>query len=120
MTDCIQIRGLRILANCGVGQDERDRLQPMEIDLELEYSHLDASSADDLNKTVDYELVTDMIIELAHTEEFSLMETMAQKVVDSLFNLDDRIQGVNITLNKLRPPVRADLRTAGVKIRRSR
>ena len=52
--DCIQLRGLRVVCVVGVLPEERDRPQPLEIDIDI-YTDLSAAGqSDDLNDTLDY------------------------------------------------------------------
>lgn len=120
MADEVRLRGLRVLAHCGAFQDEREKLQPFEIDLDLECDQTKAGQSDDLSDAVDYGPICDSILNLAKTEQFSLIEKFAQTIVDSLFQTDPKIDAVTITLRKLRPPLQADVNTAAVKIHRSR
>lgn len=120
MPDLVQLRGIRFLARCGATVEERSRFQPMEIDLDLEADQSAAGRSDDLNDAVDYEPICDSILKIAASEQFSLIEKMGQSIVDSILKSDQKIEAVEITLKKLRPPVQADLAYAAVKIRRTR
>ena len=52
--DCIQLRALRVVCVVGVLPEERDRPQPLAIDIDI-YTDLSAAGqSDDLNDTLDY------------------------------------------------------------------
>ncbi|MFN8016420.1 MAG: dihydroneopterin aldolase [Acidimicrobiia bacterium] len=118
--DLVQLRGLKVLAHCGVTDDERSRLQPIEIDIDISSDQAKAASSDDLTYAVNYEPVCDRIIKIASEHQFSLLETFAQNIIEELFDLDNKITSITVSLRKMRPPVQAVLTSAGVKVRRIR
>ena len=120
MEDLIQIEGLRVLAHCGASQDERDRYQPFEININIQCDLETPGISDELNDTADYEKLVDVILRILSEEHFSLMEKMANRIISELFDTDSKIQALDLSLKKLRPPVQADVASAGVKIRRIR
>ena len=106
--DRIELHGLRVMASVGALPEEKERRQPLAIDL-------------DLADTVDYGLVCQRVEELvvggSHTV---LLEALAEKIAARVLGLDERILGVTVTVRKLRPPVPQDLATSGVRISRAR
>ena len=120
MTDQIQLRGIKVLAHCGVTKEERDVVQPFEIDLDLDLDQSKAGKSDELNDTADYGLICDLIEKVVAEKEFSLMERFAQVIVDLVFEIDDLIEQITLTLKKLEPPVNVEITSAGVCISRSR
>lgn len=120
MKDTVELRGIRVLAHCGVTLEERDVRQTIEIDLDLEADQYQAGQSDDLCDAIDYEPLCNAIEEIAETRSFALIEKMAQTIVDEILEQDERIDAVTITLRKIVPPVHVEIATAAVKIRRSR
>lgn len=119
MTDCIELRGLRVLALCGVLPEERERTQPFEVDLDVMVDLHAAAGTDDLARTVDYGRLCAAVEDLARAEQFSLLERFAQRIAD-LVLADELVDAVTVTVRKLRPPVPQHLATSGVRIHRSR
>ena len=120
MPDEVQLRNLRVLAHCGAYEAERDKLQPFEIDLNLECDQTLAGQSDNLSDAVDYEPVCDAILKICSTEKFFLIEKFAQRITESLFQTNSKIDAVSLTVRKVRPPLEADVETAAVRIRRER
>ena len=118
MSDTIALRGLRVLAHCGVLPEEIERRQPFSIDLEIETDLAEAGRTDDLAHTVDYGAVTDAVVELAERGRFDLLERMATVIADSVL-ADTRVAATTVTIRKLRPPVAHDLAASEVSIRRT-
>lgn len=124
-TDQIELAGLRIMASVGVLPEERQRLQPLELDLVLSVDLAAAGASDALADTVDYGAVTDAVADACALQHYDLLECLAQVVADVALaaGRSDRSPGarvdeVTVTVRKLRPPVAHDLASAGVRITR--
>ncbi|HWC11657.1 MAG TPA: dihydroneopterin aldolase [Acidimicrobiales bacterium] len=117
MTDRIELRGLRVLGICGALPEEKDRPQPLEVDLDVEVDLTDAGQTDALADTVDYGALARAAARVAGRERFTLLERLAQRIVDEVA-ADARVGSVTVAVRKLRPPVPVDLATAGVRITR--
>jgi dihydroneopterin aldolase len=117
--DLIEIRGLRVLGIIGVNPEERNRQQPFEIDVDLEADLSLAGKSDELGATVDYGLAVAVAERVVRTESHLLLERVAQRIADDLLALD-RIDGVTVTIRKVRPPLPQDVATAAVTITRRR
>ncbi|MGD0873468.1 MAG: dihydroneopterin aldolase [Acidimicrobiales bacterium] len=119
MADRIELRGLRALGRHGASKDEQDTAQPFEIDLEVEADFVAAADDDDLAKTVDYSLVVGKALEIVSLRQFRLLEALAGAIATGILEIPE-VQAVTVTVRKLRPPVAADLASAGVRLRRER
>jgi dihydroneopterin aldolase len=117
--DVIEIRGLRALGTIGVNPEERERSQPFELDLDLEADLSTAGRSDDLRDTVDYGVAVAIAEKVVQTESHLLLERVAQRIADDLLAIE-RVQGVRVTIRKVRPPVPQDVATSGVTILRRR
>jgi len=119
MTDVIMVRGLRVVAFCGLLPEEVERKQPFEINVDIETDLAAAGASDDLNDTIDYGAVTDAIVTLANNARFDLLEFFSARVADAVLAFPEA-QAVTVEIHKLRPPLPHDLATSGVRIRRER
>lgn len=118
--DRIELRGLRLLARCGVLPLERTQDQPLEVDLDLTLDLAKAGATDDLADTVDYGAVCAAVERVAAAGHVSLLERLAEKVAAGVLAHDRRIRAVDVAIRKLRPPVPQQLATSGVRIHRTR
>jgi dihydroneopterin aldolase len=118
--DRIELRGLRVLARCGVLPFEREQDQPIEVDLDLLCDLHPAGTSDDLADTVDYGAVCAVVEQVARAQPVALLERLAERLATSVLDLDARIEAVDVTVRKLRPPVPQQLVTAGVRCVRRR
>ena len=120
MADLIELRGLRVTAFVGALPEERERAQPLEIDLDIAADLAVAGSSDRLDDTVDYGAVCDTVEKVFGDGHIVLLEAVAERICAAVFTIDARIASVTVSVRKLRPPVPQDLDTSGVRITRSR
>lgn len=118
--DRVELRGLRVLARCGVLPHEQAQDQPLDIDLDLVCDLGPAGASDALGDTVDYGAVCELVEGTARGQPVALLEHLASRVVDAVLDSDGRIEGVTVVVRKLRPPVPQDLATSAVRIERRR
>ena len=119
MSDCIQLRGLRVLGNHGALPEEQARPQPFEVDLDVECDLRQAGRTDDLSHTLDYGAMAELVHKVIASERHTLVERVAERIAE-VVGADERVSAVTVTVRKLRPPVPVDMRTAGVRIVRRR
>ena len=119
MADRIELRGLRVLGRHGALDGEQDAAQPFEVDLEVEADFAAAAADDDLAKTVDYSLVVEKAMDIVRQHRYRLLEALAGAIAEGILELG-AVQAVTVTVRKLRPPVAADMASAGVRLRRER
>ncbi len=117
--DRIELRGLRLSVRCGVLPEERVRHQPIEIDLDLAVDLGRAGASDDLEETVDYGAVCDLVERICAREAPLLLERLATVIADELLAATE-LDAVTVVVRKLRPPVSQQLATSGVRITRRR
>lgn len=117
--DLIELRGLTALGVCGALPEEQDRAQPLEVDLDIHADLGPAGASDDLDDTIDYGAVCELVERVVTTERFQLLERLAARIAEVVLS-DDRVQGVTVAVRKLRPPVAQIVATSGVRITRAR
>ncbi|MDQ6725120.1 MAG: dihydroneopterin aldolase [Actinomycetota bacterium] len=100
----------------GALAEEQDRAQPFEVDVDLAADLSAAGRSDELADTVDYGAVAVAAERVVTAEHHRLLERLARRIADDVLALDTRINGVTVTVRKLRPPVPVDLASAAVSI----
>ena len=114
-SDCIQLRGLRVVCIVGVLPEERERPQPIELDIDI-YTDLSiAGKSDDLADTVDYGAVAETATEICLSSQAQLLEHLAQRIADQLLLLTP-VSAVDITIKKIRPPIPMDINFTAVQV----
>jgi 7,8-dihydroneopterin aldolase/epimerase/oxygenase len=87
----------------GATENERRSLQTFEVDIEIETPLDKARASDELNDTVDYRSVAEIIVMLGTSETHHLLESLAGRMLDAL---GERFPcaGFRLELRKLNPP----------------
>jgi dihydroneopterin aldolase len=116
--DRIEVRNLRLLGVHGLLPDERERAQPLALDLDLEVDMGAAAASDDLADTADYGAVIEAAAAVVAGAPHRLLESLAGAVADAVL-ADARVTSVTVAVRKLRPPVPYDVASTGVRITRS-
>lgn len=115
MTDTIELRDIRFSAIVGVLPEERERQQPLSVDIDIVRDFLEAARHDDINATTNYAQVITTAITIAQHGEFQLLETLAHRIASGVLGVDVAIESVTVAVRKLRPPVPEDVATVGVR-----
>ena len=120
MTDRIEIRELRVTGIHGVLPEERERAQPFSIDIVAWVDMEAAQHSDDLADTVDYGALAQAAADIVGGRSYRLLEALAGRLASALLIVDPRLEAVEVTVRKLRPPLALDVGSTGVRVRRAR
>src|SRR5215207_3465148 len=101
--DRIELRGLRALGICGALPEERERAQPLEVDLDVVANLSVAGRTDELDDTVNYGELAEAVDRIITTERFTLLERLAERLSEVLLAVDGVVE-VTVAVRKLRPP----------------
>jgi dihydroneopterin aldolase len=119
MSGTIELRGLRVVARHGALPGEQERAQPFEADIDVEVDADAAARTDDLDDAVDYGELVVAASKALRSGPHKLLETLAVQVAEALLD-EPGVLSATVTVRKLRPPVPADLASAGVRVTRRR
>ncbi|MBA2251446.1 MAG: dihydroneopterin aldolase [Nitrospirales bacterium] len=122
MPDQLTVQSIEFNSYIGVTDDERRVLQPMRVDVELDYRKgavAAAAESDDISKAVDYARAVECIIQIGTHGEYRLVERMAEKMVQALFT-EFAIAGVTLRVRKSRPQIKNVQDSVGIRIARTR
>ncbi len=97
--DNIHIQGIEAEVHIGVSPQERAFPQPLKLSLTLGTSFTAAVLWDDLTKTIDYAEISKFVIHFIETSHFNLLETLAEKLSESLF-LTFSIETLKLVIDK--------------------
>ena len=117
MSDRIVVRGLRVQAHVGVGDEERSRPQVLLVSVEAWRSLSRAVQSDDLNETIDYGVLVRDLTELIGGVQAKLLERVAGLVADHILGLPE-VARVVVEIAKESPPLEQSLDLVGVRIER--
>ena len=119
-TDRIEIRDLRVTGTHGVLPEEQDRPPPFAVDVTAWVDMTAAQQSDDLADTVDYGALAQAAADVVAGRSYRLLEALAGRLASALLIVDPRLEAVEVTVRKLRPPLPLDVASTGVRVRRSR
>lgn len=118
-TDLIEVRGLKVMGRIGVTADERAHTQPLVISIAAQMDTRAASTTDDLTATLDYEDLVRTISKIVQSEEYKLLESLADRIARSV--LEHRfVDDVWVRVAKPNAPLDEDVDEVAVEITRSR
>jgi dihydroneopterin aldolase len=100
--------------------EERERAQPFSVDIVAWVDMAAAQRSDSLSDTVDYGALAQLAAEVVGRRSYQLLEALAGRLADALLAKDSRLEAVEVTVRKLRPPLALDLASTGVRVLRSR
>jgi dihydroneopterin aldolase len=78
--DIVYIRQLKIDTVIGIFDWEREIKQTVCLDLDMAVDITKAASLEDIDSTVSYKTVSDLLLEFVSKSEFLLVETMAEEI----------------------------------------
>lgn len=112
----IKIQGLKAFGFHGVQESEKQKGQDFLIDIEFSRDVSLAIASDELADTVDYALVSQKVKHLVETENFNLLETLANKIAASVLE-NETVSAVRISVTKPSPPMEAEVAGVSVTLR---
>lgn len=119
MASSIVVKGIQVSARCGVTETERHYPQPLLVDLIFQCPNQQAFQSDRLSDTVDYGSITRRIRDIGEGQTFSLIETLTEKICQTLFQ-EFPITHLKIWVRKIHPPLDNIKGSVGVHLTRSR
>lgn len=115
--DKILVRGLKVTTIVGIFDWERQVPQPVILDLEMATDIRAAAAADDIAATIDYKAVSDRLSDFIRSNQFKLIETLAEQCADIVLQ---EFAVVALTLRVSKPEAISTADTVCVEITRRR
>ncbi|MEG0874363.1 MAG: dihydroneopterin aldolase [Clostridiales bacterium] len=118
--DKIYLNELEFFAYHGFFDFEKKNGQPFMISLILETDLSLAGKSDDLEKTVNYGAVYDVVADITTNNKFDLIETLAERISQSVLMDFSLVNAVTVRVDKPKAPGSDGPFHAAVEIRRER
>ncbi len=118
--DKIIVKDLKIFAYHGVNPEEKESGQNFIFDIEAFLPLDKPCETDDVNDTVSYAKIIKTVRRIVTSEKNDLLEHVAKRVADGLFEDFPKIEMLKITLKKPEAPIKADFGYVAVEIERKR
>ena len=100
----IEISGLSLYTRLGVTAAEREIGQRLLIDITLEVGESSATETDDIDDTVDYGEVCNLVALVAQQRTYHTLERLCTAIADRLLD-DFSIEAVSVKAAKPEPPI---------------
>lgn len=118
--DKILLSNLGFYGYHGVLKEESVLGQKFFIDMELLVDTKEAGITDDMNKSVSYADVYDLVKEITEKRRFNLIEALAENIAKEVLDKFELINEVMVRVKKPEAPVNGIYDYFGVEIRRGR
>ena len=120
MLDKIILTEMQFYGYHGCSEEERKLGQHFEVDVELDIDLKSAGKSDNIDETVDYVEVYEEIERIVTGKSRKLIETVSEEIADKILSKFTKVEAVEVTLRKNAAPFRGNIKSAAVKIKRSR
>ena len=113
--DTVFIEGLSVQTVIGIHDWERNIRQQLLIDLELATDIRPAATGDNIEHTLNYQIISQRVIDFVEQSSYGLIETLAEQLAALLMN-EFSIPWLKLTVRK--PDAIAEAKCVGVAIER--
>ncbi len=118
--DAIELKRMSFYGYHGVHPEEERLGQPFLVTLVLTLSLREAGMTDDLQKTVDYGKVYQLVREQVVEKRYNLLEALSQAIAREVLSSFPKVQEVQVLVEKPSPPIPGILEGVVVQITRRR
>jgi dihydroneopterin aldolase len=119
LQDKIVIKGLHCSVRVGVRKEEQEVRRNCEVDVALYFDLSKAGESDQLEDTVNYSKVIDMILDHSARVQFKLLEAFAYYLFKEIFK-NTAAERIHLRVKKMNPPIEGRFQYVGVELSRSR
>lgn len=116
--DKISIEKLRVFCNHGVYADEQSQGQNFYVTAEVYLETYIAGITDELDNTVNYAGLCQMIADFMQDTRYNLLEAVAENLTANILNYSPYVKGVDLTISKPEAPVDLPFENISVSVSR--
>ena len=118
MSDLIKLNGVKGFGHHGVLASEREIGQEFIVDVALNLNLQNLK--DDLNKTIDYSAVAELIKSEIESNPVNLIETLGERIGDKIINKFELVKIARVTVHKPNAPIPVEFKDVSVTITKTR
>ncbi|WJJ97057.1 dihydroneopterin aldolase [Algibacter luteus] len=111
----IKVENIRVFAYHGCLKEETKIGSDYRVDLEVKADLQTSAVTDKLNDTVDYVFLNRIIKEEMNIASH-LLETVAKRILNRIFNEDKLVKKATVWVSKLNPPIGGDVEKVTIKM----
>lgn len=111
----LRLRGIRFHAHIGASREEREVLQELLVDVDVELPLAQLPELDQVESVLSYDLLANLVVEEGLLQPYRLLETYAARVVARLLR-ESPAERVRVAVTKSRVPTRHPVDAAVVEL----
>ena len=111
----IKVENIRVFAYHGCLKEETKIGSDYRVDLEVKADLQTSAVTDKLGDTVDYVFLNKVIKEEMEIASH-LLETVAKRILNRIFNEDELVKKATVWVSKLNPPIGGDVERVTIKM----
>ena len=111
----IKVENIRVFAHHGCLEEETKIGSDYRVDLEVKADLQTSAVTDKLGDTVDYVFLNKVIKEEMEIASH-LLETVAKRILNRIFNEDKLVKKATVWVSKLNPPIGGDVERVTIKM----
>lgn len=115
----IKVENIRVFAFHGCLKEETKIGSDYRVDLEIEANLQTSAKSDALEDTVDYVFLNKVIKEEMAIPA-KLLETVAKRILNRIFNEDKMVEKATVWVSKLNPPIGGDVEKVTIVMTQNR
>ena len=115
----IRLKNMQFYGFHGVSDSEKHLGGRFEVDVELHLSLKDSCESDDLNDTINYEVIYKTVDACIRKDKFYLIEALANSIAKDILN-GHSVDSLMVRVRKPHAPVKGVLDTIEVEIERNK
>jgi len=115
----IKVENIRVFAHHGCLKEETKIGCDYRVDLKIKADLQASAKTDDLSDTVDYVFLNKIVRE-EMLKPSKLLETVAKRILNRIFNEDKLVDKATICVSKLNPPIGGDVEMVTIKMTQKR
>ena len=120
MSDQIFLTGIAAFGYHGLLDHERQNGQDFFVDVALTVDLSAASKSDEIQDTVNYAEITNLVVKHITTDPVNLIEKLAGRIADQILEDHVKVSLVTVIVHKPQAPVDAVLKDIAVQVTRKR
>ena len=115
----IKVENIRVFAHHGCLSEETKIGSDYRVDLKIKADLQPSALSDKLSETVDYVLLNKIIKEEMKQPSY-LLETVAKRILNRIFEVDQLVTKATVSVSKLNPPIGGDVEKVTIKMTEKR
>ena len=115
----IRLKNMQFYGFHGVSESEKHLGGRFEVDVEMHLSLKDSCESDDLNDTINYEVIYKTVDSCIRKDKFYLIEALANSIAKDILN-EHHVDSLMVRVRKPHAPVKGVLDTIEVEIERNK